>query len=75
VDRTASALLSPAEAAHPVFSEFVDLTRQAEIEVACGVRALNELRGASRKKDVKKSTSEAGMSFRISGRILVNPGC
>ena len=35
VERTARALLSPAEAAHPLFSEFVDLARQAEIEVVC----------------------------------------
>jgi hypothetical protein len=70
VDRTARALLGPAEAAHPTFSEFVDLARQAEIEVVCGCRALKGLRGgASRKKDVKKSTSEARMSFRINGRF------
>jgi hypothetical protein len=69
VDRTARALLGPAEAAHPAFSDFVDLARQAEIEVVCGCRALNGLRGASRKKDVKKSTSEARMSFRISRRF------
>jgi hypothetical protein len=50
VDRTASALLSPAEAAHPVFSEFVDLARQAEIEVACGCQALLGPTGSSGKK-------------------------
>ena len=50
VDRTARALLSPAEASHPVFSEFVDLARQAEIEVLCEWRGLDGLMESSRKK-------------------------
>jgi hypothetical protein len=50
VGRTACALLSPAEAAHPVFSEFVDLARQAEIEVVCQFRGVGALAGSSRKK-------------------------
>jgi hypothetical protein len=50
VDRTACALLSPEEAAHPVFSEFVDLARQAEIEVVCQSRWVAALAGSSREK-------------------------
>jgi hypothetical protein len=50
VERTARAKLSPAEAAHPLFSEFVDLARQAEIEVVCARRWFAALVESSRKK-------------------------
>ncbi|MBZ5671677.1 MAG: hypothetical protein LAO04_18365 [Acidobacteriia bacterium] len=50
VDRTARALLSPAETAHPLFSEFVDLARQAEIEVVCARRWFATLMESSRRK-------------------------
>ena len=50
VDRTARALLSPAEAAHPLLSEVVDLARQAEIEVVCELRRLSALPVLPRKK-------------------------
>ena len=50
VERTARAILSPAEAAHPLFSECVDLARQAEIEVVCELRRLSALPVFPRKK-------------------------
>jgi hypothetical protein len=50
VDRTARALLSPEEAAHPLFSEFVDLARRAEIEVVCESRWAGALAESSRRK-------------------------
>jgi hypothetical protein len=50
VERTARALLSPAEAAHPLFSEFVDVARQAEIEVVCERRWAAAVAESCRKK-------------------------
>ena len=50
VDRTARALLTPAEASHPLFCEFVDLARQAEIEVVCESRWAAALMESSRRK-------------------------
>ncbi len=50
VDRTARAMLSPAEASHPLFSEFVDLARQAEIEVVCEHRWVAAVAESCRKK-------------------------
>jgi hypothetical protein len=49
VDRTARAILTPALASHPLFSEAVDLFRQAEIEVVCESRWAR-LRRSQRKK-------------------------
>ncbi len=40
VDRVARALLTPEQAAHPLFAETVDMFRQAEIEVVLGQREI-----------------------------------
>ncbi len=58
VDQTVRALLSPAEASHPLFSKFVKVARQAEMEVACLWGAYSA-RMEFRRKDVRKTTSEA----------------
>jgi hypothetical protein len=50
VERTARGPLSPGEAAHPLFSEFLDLARQAEIEVVCETGRLSALPVLPRKK-------------------------
>jgi hypothetical protein len=49
VERTARASLTPTLASHPLFSETVDLFRQAEIEVVCESREI-AARAEPRKK-------------------------
>jgi len=55
VDKTARAVLTREMASHPLFSEVVDLFRQAEIEVVCESRRESRLWSPVRKKDVKLS--------------------
>jgi len=49
VERTARALLTREQAAHPLFAEFVDLSRWAESMVAMDERRLRELSAAKQK--------------------------
>ena len=44
VVRTAQAVLTPDQAAHPLFAELVEMFRQAEIEVVLESRFLRQLR-------------------------------
>jgi len=44
VVRTAQAVLTPEQAAHPLFAELVEMFRQAEIEVVLESRFLRQLR-------------------------------
>jgi hypothetical protein len=38
VDRTAAAVLTPEQSRHPLFTEMVDLFRQAEIDIVSDIR-------------------------------------
>jgi len=69
VERTARALLSPAEASHPCFpSSWIWLAKRKSRSFA-SCDGSPPCRCFPEKKDVKKTTSEARMSFRISGRL------
>ena len=58
VDRTAQAILTPEQAAHPLFREMVDLFRETEAWVAENVRRLHPPAGSS-DKIVTKNASGA----------------
>jgi hypothetical protein len=72
VERTARGLLSPAEAAHPLFSEFVDVARQAEIEVVCETGWLSALPVLPRKKDVKKRRAKPECPLESAGVLGIS---
>jgi hypothetical protein len=59
VDQTARAILTPQQAAHPLFAEIVDMFRQAERETAEESRRL--ARPTARRKNSYLPTAEAGM--------------
>jgi len=46
VEKTARAAVTPEQAAHPLFTELVEMFRQAEIEVVLENRRLNSLGGS-----------------------------
>lgn len=49
VDQTPRAVLTPEQAAHPLFAELVEMFRQAEIEVVSENRRLHPLGGSKKK--------------------------
>jgi hypothetical protein len=49
VDRTAAALLTPEQAAHPLLAEIVDLAREAEVELVMDTRRHQEFFAGGRK--------------------------
>jgi len=56
VDRTAQAILTPEQAAHPLFREMVDLFRETEAWVAENVRRLHPPAGSSEKNATKNAS-------------------
>jgi len=61
VDRVARALLTPEQAAHPLFAGTVDMFRQAEIEVVLGQREILA------KVESRKSLEDGGAGRRPPG--------
>ena len=55
VDETARAMLTPEQAAHPLFREIVDIARQAELEV------VEELRLERAQAELRKKNSFLGL--------------